>query len=256
MRVIFTIARQTVEDALNRKILQFLLIGALALIALGPTFNFLSPRESSTVLRSMGLAVILLAGLLITILMGIQAIPIEIERRTIYTILSKPVQRYEFILGKYLGGIFTVFINIFAMGIVFLGVLYWQERHLAPEMIKGVMLTFFQMTLLGSVTIFFSTFATPVVNFLLSFGIFLIGNLSGITSSLTTNKNTATRLLASIAHFLLPNFGNFNIQNKLIHPDIVITNENVFIRNNIIYAIIYSSFLLVLAILVFDRREV
>ena len=123
-------------------------------------------------------------------------------------------------------------------------------------MLKGVMMTFFQMMLLGAMAIFFSTFATPVVNFFLSFGIFMLGNMSVVTESLTKNPNPATRILSSIVHFLLPNFGNFNIQNKLIHPEVQITNENVFIMQNVVYALIYSSVLLNLAILVFDRREV
>jgi ABC-type transport system involved in multi-copper enzyme maturation permease subunit len=254
--VTMAIAKQTLEDMLRRKILLILLIVALGMIALGPSVGFLSPRESSVVLRSMGLAVILIAGLLITILSGIQVIPTEVERRTIYTVLSKPVQRYEFVLGKFLGGIFTVFVMIAAMGIVFLGVLAWQERHFAPDMLKGVLLTFFQMMLLGAMAIFFSTFATPVVNFFLSFSLFIVGNMSAVTESLTSNKNPVTRILASIVHFLIPNFGNFNIQNKLIHPEVTISNETVFIVQNIVYAIIYSAVLLILAILVFDRREV
>src|SRR5205085_1868319 len=235
-----------------------LLIVAVGMIALGPSVGFLSPRESSVILRSMGLAVILIAGLLITILSGIQVIPIEIERRTIYTVLSKPVQRFEFVLGKFLGGLSTVFVMILAMGIVFLGVLYIQEspHHIAIDMMKGVIMTFFQMMLLGAMAIFFSTFATPVVNFFMSFGIFMVGNMSVVTESLTKNQNPLTKVVANIVHFLLPNFGNFNIQNKLIHPDVTLTNENVFILQNVVYAVVYSSVLLILAILVFDRREV
>lgn len=254
--VTLAIAKQTLEDMLRRKILLILLIVAVAMIALGPSVGFLSPRESSAVLRSLGLAVILLAGLLITVLTGIQVIPTEIERRTIYTVLSKPVQRYEFVLGKFLGGLFTVFVMIASMGIVFLGVLRYQEQRFAPEMVQGVMMTFFQMTLLGALAIFFSTFATPVVNFFLSFGIFVVGNLSSVTESLLTNKNMATRLVAGAVHYVIPNFGNFNIQNKLIHPQVVIKNMNVFIMQNVSYALIYSAVLLILAILVFDRREV
>lgn len=255
--VIVAIAKQTLEDMLRRKILLILLIVAIGMIALGPSIGFLSPRESSAVLRSLGLGVILFAGVLITILAGIQVIPTEIERRTIYTVLSKPVQRFEFVLGKFLGGLFTVFVMITAMGIVFLGVLYFQEsRTFDPNMLKGVVLTFFQMMLLGAMSIFFSTFATPVVNFFMSAAIFVIGNMSSVTDSLLNNKNGVTRIVASVVHFLLPNFGNFNLQNKLIHPQVKITNENVFILQNIVYAVIYSAVLLIMAILVFDRREV
>ncbi len=254
--VTLAIAKQTLDDMLRRKVLLILLIVTVGMIAIGPSVSFLSPRESSSILRSLGLAMIMIGGLLITILSSIQVIPTEIERRTIYTVLSKPVQRYEFVLGKFLGGLFTVFVMIAAMGVVFLGVLWYQEKHLAAEMVKGVMLTFFQMMLLGAMAIFFSTFLTPVVNFFVTFAIFIVGNLSSVTESLTNNPNPATKIMANIIHFVLPNFGNFNIQNKLINPTVEISNENVFIMQNIVYALIYSAVLLILAILVFDKREV
>ena len=250
------IARQTVREAMRRRVMWVFLICGVFLIALGPVFGFLSPRDSQTVLRSLGLAALLLAGLFITIVTCIYLIPTEIERRTIYTVLSKPVQRYEFVLGKFLGGFATVFINIAAMGVVFLAMIYFQEHKIPPEMFKGVLMTFFQMLLLAALTIFFSTFATPVVNFFLSFGIFLVGNLSSVTESLTTNHNPIVRFAGNVIHYILPNFGNFNIQNSIIHPVTEIANENIFIRNNVIYALIYSAVLLTLAILIFDRREV
>ncbi len=254
--IALAIAQQTLREALRRRVMWVFLIIGVFLIALGPVFGFLSPKDSQTVLRSLGLAAILLAGLFITIVTCIYLIPVEIERRTIYTVLSKPVQRYEFVLGKFLGGFATVFVNIAAMGIVFLMMIYLQEHRIPSEMYKGVLMTFFQMMLLAALTIFFSTFTTPVVNFFLSFGIFLVGNLSSVTESLTTKSNAVVRNAGVIIHYLLPNFGNFNIQNSLIRPTTEIANEGVFLRNNIFYAIIYSSVLLVLAILIFDRREV
>ena len=256
LSVPLAIARQTVREALRRRIMWVFLIIGVFLIALGPVFGFLSPKESSTVLRSLGLAAILLAGLFITIVTCIYLIPGEIERRTIYTVLSKPVQRYEFVLGKFLGGFFTVFINIAAMGFVFLMMLYFQEHKMPTEMVTGIMMTFFQMMLLAALTIFFSTFTTPVVNFFLSFGVFLVGNLSSVTDSLTTNRNMVVSGAGKMIHYLLPNFGNFNIQNSLIHPTQDIVNKNQFLMNNIIYALIYSAVLLTLAVLIFDRREV
>lgn len=270
--IALAIARQTVNEALRRRIMWVFLISGFALLALMPLFGYLAPKDSQTVLRSLGLAAILLAGLFITIVTCIYLIPVEIERRTIYTVLSKPVQRYEFVLGKFLGGFLTVAINILSMGIVFLAMLYLQSlkesarEHgpvawlmsgtFAPEMVRGIFMTFFQMLLLAALTIFFSTFTTPIVNFFLSFGIFMVGNLSTVTDSLTTNSNPVVHWAGTIIHYLLPNFGNFNIQNALIHPTNEITNPTQYMWNNIIYALIYSSVLLILAIIVFDRREV
>jgi ABC-type transport system involved in multi-copper enzyme maturation permease subunit len=256
--VALAIARQTVREALRRRMIWFFLVIGVFLIALGPVFGFLNPRDSQVVLKSLGLAAILLAGLFITIVTCIYLIPVEIERRTIYTVLSKPVQRFEFVLGKFLGGFVTVFVSIAAMGAVFLAMLWLQSNphKIPPEMFSGVMLTFFQMLLLAALAIFFSTFATPVVNFFLSFAIFLVGNLSSVTESLTTSRNGLARGVGTLIHYLLPNFGNFNIQNSIIHPQIEVQNMNAFMWQNIAYAIIYSAVLLILAILIFDRREV
>ncbi len=254
--IALAIARQTINEALRRRIMWVFLISGFALIALMPLFGYLAPKDSQTILKSLGLAAILLAGIFITIVTCIYLVPVEIERRTIYTVLSKPVQRYEFILGKFLGGFATVAINIFAMGVVFLAMLYFQTKQPQWEMLRGVFMTFFQMLLLAALTIFFSTFTTPIINFFLSFGIFLVGNLSSVTDSLTTNSNPVVKYSGLIIHYLLPNFGNFNIQNSLIHPVSEVVNMDVYMQHNIIYSIIYSSVLLILAIIIFDRREV
>jgi len=269
--VAIAIARQTVREALRRRVFWIFLIVAVFLIGLGPVLGFLTPKESQTIMRSLGLAVILLAGLFITIVTCIYLIPVEIERRTIYTVLSKPVQRFEFVLGKFLGGFAIVFLSVAAMGAVFLALVYFQTTAVGPnagvvrwllsgkvpdDMIKGVILTFFQMMLLAALTIFFSTFATPVLNFFMSFFTFIVGNMSSVTESLTTSRNSITRFIGSVIHYMLPNFGNFNIQNAIIHPTSTISNEGIFIRNNIVYAIIYSAVLLILAVIIFDRREV
>src|SRR5689334_13793307 len=135
--VALAIARQTVREALRRRVMWVILVIGVFLIALGPVFGFLNPKDNQTVLKSLGLAAILLAGLFITIVTCIYLIPVEIERRTIYTVLSKPVQRYEFVLGKFLGGFITVAINILSMGVVFLLMLYLQSLRETPY--KGMM---------------------------------------------------------------------------------------------------------------------
>src|SRR5450432_3629445 len=147
--IAWAIARQTVNEALRRRIMWVFLISGFALIALMPLFGYLAPKDSQTVLRSLGLAAILLAGLFITIVTCIYLIPAEIERRTIYTVLSKPVQRYEFVLGKFLGGFTVVALNVLAMGTVFLAMIWFSEGHSpGTEMYQGVLMTFFQMLLL------------------------------------------------------------------------------------------------------------
>jgi ABC-type transport system involved in multi-copper enzyme maturation permease subunit len=116
-----------------------------------------------------------------------------------------------------------------------------------------------QLLLLCSLAIFLSTFLTPLVNFFLTLSLFIIGNLSSFTQDLAkTATNPFSKGFFTIVHLLAPNFGNFNMNNPLVNPDAAtqMRGEFQFIAGNVLYALVYSAVLLILAVLVFDRREV
>jgi ABC-type transport system involved in multi-copper enzyme maturation permease subunit len=259
MSTVLTLAQGTFGEAIRRKILNIFLIVALAMIGLFFAFTSFSQREDLTITLSTGLGVISLAGVFISVILGINLVPAEIEKRTIYTILSKPVRRHEFLIGKFFGGLTTVFVNIALMGIVFIVLVWVKEGHPASSVWEGVLMIFFQMMLLSSVALLFSVFVSPFVNFFLTFSVYLLGSLSSVTESLATpgkDKNPLVVGFFWLVHFLIPNFGNFNIQNPIIHPDVQIQNMSIYMTQTILYAIIYSAIMLLIAVLIFDRREV
>lgn len=262
MSAIWMIASGTFGEAMRRRILQVFFFVALALIVMGFAFSSFEPRQEMVVIKSLGLGSIALAGVFISVILGINLIPNEIERRTIYTILSKPVQRYQFLCGKFLGGLMTVLSNIALMGIVFIALTWIKEHNFDRDVLdvaKGVLMIFFQLTLLAAVAMFFSVFVSPFVNFFLTFAIYTLGSiniLGDLASDPTHKKNPVTVLFFKVLHTIIPNFDNFNIQNPIIHPDVQITNESVYILQTILYALVYTGILLTLAVLIFDRREV
>jgi ABC-type transport system involved in multi-copper enzyme maturation permease subunit len=256
------IARTTVGEAMRRKILNAFLMVGIALIVLTFAFSTFSAREELTLIKGMGLGIISLAGIFISVILAINLIPNEIEKRTIYTILSKPVRRHEFLLGKYFGAIGTVLINIGLMALAFvIAVAIKQIGNPSAgnplTLFKGVAMIYLQLLLLCSLAVFFSTFLSPLVNFFLTLSLFIIGNLSSFTQDLIkVNHNPLVKGFFWVVHHLVPNFGNFNIQNPLINPDVQIKNEALFLTQNTIYALVYAAVLMILAILIFDRREV
>jgi len=263
MSTIWMIASGTFGEAMRRKILNVFLFVGIALMFMGFAFSSFQPREEMVVIKSLGLGVIALAGVFISVILFINLIPQEIERRTIYTILSKPVQRYEFLCGKFLGGLMTVFSNILLMGVSFIILLLIKEHHWdadITEALKGVLMIFFQIMLLGGISMCFSVILSPFVNFFLSFAIYLLGSMSSVTESLASNadgkKNAAVAGIFKVIHVLIPNFGNFNIQNPIIHPDVVIHNETIYLIQNVLYALLWTAILMTIAVLAFDRREV
>lgn len=254
----FVIAKSTLGEALRKKILWIFLLVALGMIVMSFSFAEFSMREELTIIKSFGLGIIAIAGMFISIILSINLIPSEIERRTIYTILSKPVRRHEFLLGKFFGALATVFVNVALMSVIFFIMLTWKN-HWRPDfaILKAIMMIFFQLELLTTVAMVFSVFVTPVVNFFLSSGVYIIGSLSDITEAMAKSKdaNAFVRGFYSIIHYLMPNFANYFTQNPIIHPEAPVQNEWAYYGKAIAYAIVYSSILLIIAVVKFEKRD-
>ena len=253
LSTIWLLAASTFEEARRRKILLVFLFGALAIMLMGMAFGALTPARDLNVTKSLGLGVISLAGVFISIILYITLIPAEIERRTIYSILSKPVQRYQYVSGKFLGGLMTVLANIALMGVIFLAILtaklhQYNQPILPADMalVKNLLMIFLMMTLLGAVAMFFSVFLPPVVNFFVTFGVWLLGT-SGVLSEGGP---------LGFLHLLVPNFGNYAIQNPFINPTVPVTQEPAYLGMTVAYALVYTVLLLMAGTVIFDRREV
>ncbi len=256
---ILVIAKTTFNEALRKKIINVFLLVALALIVFSVSFTYFSARQEMTIIKSLGLGIIAIAGMFISVVLGINLIPAEIEKRTIYTILAKPVKRHEFLLGKFLGGTLTMLLNLVLMTFVFMLTVAYKSNWVPDwALLKGSLMIFFQLFLLGSVAVFFSIFTTPAVNFFMTSAVYIIGSLSDVTQAMmrSQNANPIAKGFYWLMHYLVPNFANFFTQNPLINPGVVIKNEAVYYAENILYALIYVSVLMIIAILVFDKREV
>jgi ABC-type transport system involved in multi-copper enzyme maturation permease subunit len=259
MGTVWTLGWATFNEAIRRKILNIFFFVGLAMIILFFAFSSFTPSAELVIMKSTGLGIIGLTGVFISVILGINLIPNEIDRRTIYTILSKPVQRWQFLLGKFLGALLTVFFNIFAMGIVFLIAVCIKRGAWEPGILDGILMIFFQMMLINGVAVMFSVFLSPFVNFFLSFGVYIIGSMSSVTESLAApdpKRSIVITWLFRFVHFIIPNFGNFNIQNPIIHPDVEIVDMAKYMETNILYALLEVAIMMLIAVLIFDRREV
>lgn len=282
--IIWSIAKTTVGDALRKKVLQIFLVVAIGLIVISLSFSqslsFSTKEGSSTdlmLVKSFGLGLMALAGWLISLVMGVGLIPQEIERRTIYTILSKPVNRYEFIVGKYLGAVITLAINIGLMGLVFIIVVaakaYGAEipavegipGATAQKMgifdantVWGIVMIYLQFMVLSSVVLMFSTFLTPTVNFFMGLGVYIVGLMGSVTETIM-RSDTASPILKGfywVMHFALPNFDNFNVTNTLLHPEKNIVNMGFYTAQIGLKGLLYALIMMVISVLIFWRKEV
>lgn len=282
---IWTIAKTTVGEAMRKKVLNVCLIVAIAMIVISLSFGQFTFKTDMTITKSLGLFVILLAGFVISLLMCISLIPNEIERRTIYTILAKPVKRYEFVVGKYLGGLITLAINIGVMGIVFIlmvtikahfstdalttavgrgaaapeGATSMAVQAFDPQLVLGVVMIYLQFMLLSAVVMFFSVFLTPTVNFFASAGVYAVGTASAVWQSLYAEGSQASagiQMFYRVVTNVLPQFDRFNIQNKLIHPVQEVRSLSTYMELTIGYALLYTLVVMILGVILFERKEV
>ncbi|MGC8832799.1 MAG: ABC transporter permease [Armatimonadota bacterium] len=261
----WVIATNTFGEALRKRVLNVFLLVAIILIILSNAFAFFTtPQQGNrvelTVVRSMGLGVIVLAGLVMSIFLGMDLIPTDIEHRTIYTILSKPVRRYHYVAGKFLGAALTLALNLGLMGIFFVGVVTYKAKTFQPELLVGVLMIYLQFVLLGAVAVFFSIFLTKNINVALTFFVFVVGTLSEYWKSVANlaKEQPVIQFLARMVHLIVPNFNNFNMANPLIHPEQMheIPNFAGYVAKTAAYGILYTLLLLILASIVFERKEV
>ena len=262
MRPILSIASTTVGEAIRRKVLLIILLIGVVFMFVAPGLGVLSTRQETTILKSVMLGIIQLTAAVIAIVLTVYMIPNEVERRTIYTILSKPVQRWQFLVGKYLGAVAALGLMMLLMSVVLVGVFIVQQGFNGAsiaDLLKGPIMYFVQMSLLAALAIFFSTFVSPLVNFFLSGGIYLLGTVFNPFFT-TMQENPATpamaKFFATIVNSILPNFSNYNVQNPLINPGVTIQNESLYYIQTIGYGVAYIVGLLIAGIVVFDRREV
>jgi ABC-type transport system involved in multi-copper enzyme maturation permease subunit len=262
MKPILAIASTTVGEAVRRKVLLVIMLVGVLFLGIAPSLGVLSARSETTVLKGMLLGIIQLTSAVIAIVLTVYMIPNEIDRRTIYTILCKPVQRWQFLIGKYLGAVAALGLMMLLMTVV-MEATYWGEQqfHTAGmiELLRAPLMFFVQMSLLAAVAIFFSTFVTPLVNFFLSGGVYLVGSLLGpFFQTIEENKSLqlSAKMFALLVNTCLPNFSEFNVQNPIINPQQQIGNTTTYNALTIAHGLVYILGLLIAGIQIFDRREV
>jgi ABC-type transport system involved in multi-copper enzyme maturation permease subunit len=261
LRPILAIAGTTVGEAIRRKVLLILLLIGTLILIIVPGLGVLSARAETTILKSTMLGIIQITSAVIAIVLTVYMIPNEIERRTIYTILSKPVQRWQFLLGKYFGAVAALGLMMALMSAIMVLVFWYQQGNAAEaaSLVRAPVMYFVQMSLLAAVAIFFSTFVTPLVNFFLTGGVYMLGTMfNPFFMSLDENKGApaVAKMIAKIVNLIIPNFANFNVQNSLVNSQQTIGSETEYYLRAIGYGLMYIGVLLVGGMLIFDRREV
>jgi ABC-type transport system involved in multi-copper enzyme maturation permease subunit len=266
MKAIVHVAVNVFKESVRDKVLYSIVAFAVLLISASYLIGELSAGQDIKIIKDLGLAAISIFGLLIAIFIGIGLVWKEVEKRSIYSIVSKPVKRGEFVLGKYCGLVLTLFINVAVMTAAYYAVLAFMNRTSQPSallaaqappadpaMLKAIGLILVELMLVTAIALFFSTFSSPFLSAIFTAGLWVAGHFNDDLRNFGALIDAP--LVARVTHvlyYVIPNFAAFDVKNQVVHAHAVPLN---YVAVTSIYGLAYVALLLAGAVTVFSRRD-
>jgi ABC-type transport system involved in multi-copper enzyme maturation permease subunit len=247
------IALNTFKEAIRDRILYLLFFFAAVSVIFSRLLAVLTVGDRVKIVKDVGLAAISLFGVLMAVLIGTGLVYKEIDKKTIFTLISKPIHRFEFLLGKFFGLVLTLFIMTALMSLIFLATVFLHTFKIEAGLLLAILFIFIELILITAVAIFFSCFSTPILSSLFSLSFFLIGHFSwGLETLIQKTKSAPLKLFVQGLYVLLPDLENFNFKTEVVYGLNVLPKYYVF---SAFYGLAYTAFILTLAILIFKRRD-
>ena len=252
---VYCIAANTFREAVRDRVLYNLIAFALLLTGAAVLVGQISIDIERLVVINLGLTAVSLFGLVIAIFIGIGLVSKEIEKRTLYTVLSRPVRRWEFIAGKFFGLSGTLVVNTFLMAIGVFSALLYVSHPLQGSDARVLLALYFivlQFVIVIALALFFSSFSSPLLSAVFTFSLFVIGTFAEDLRGFAAMAHGITRWLATAAAYLIPNFSALNVIRQVSHGEALGRKLVVY---NTAYALTYALTVLAGATLVFERRS-
>ena len=260
MGKILTIGVNTFREAIRNKVLYSLLFFAVLVIVGSLAFGALSVHEEVRLTTDLGLAGMSLFSVIIAIFVGVNLVYKELERKPIYTLIPKPIHRYQFVLGKFIGMVLTLSVQIAIMTIVLLGVIALQGGALSMALLKMVALIFVEVMVVTAVAVLFSSFSTPFLSGLFTVGIFLLGR--SVPEIRIAARKVQSQTVAWLLHgvsAVVPNLRYFYTTGAEVSGGHVSVHTSFpdwsYVASASGYGLIYIALVLMLAMVLFARRD-
>jgi len=253
VRKIQAIAINTFREAVRDKILYAMLAFALVMIGASLLVAELTIGEYEKIIKDLGLALISIFGLMIAVFVGIGLVHKEIDRKTIYTIASKPVPRWQFLLGKYFGLVLTLATEVAIMGAGFALILQLSGATGRLALVPAIWLTFVELMVVTAIAILFSCFSTPTLSALFTIGLTIIGRLTApLLELVQAGDNESLEQFALVLYRVLPDLQTFNMRADAAYGR---PSDWEWIGYATGYGFVWTAVLLVLATVIFQFRD-
>ena len=250
------IALNTFRESVRDRVLYNLVLFVLLLVGASIFLGELSFSQETKIIVDTGLSAMLIFGVLISIFIGIGLVYKEIDKRTVYNLLAKPIHRYEFILGKYFGLCFTLLVNTAVMAVAVAAALLYIKGGWDAIQLKiwpAAYLIFLELMVVTAVALLFSSFSSPMLSALFTFSLFIIGSFSkDLKLFADTVGSGIVRVLCQVLYYLLPNLANFHHITETANGQAASSSMLIAATT---YAALYIAALLSATVLIFQRRN-
>ena len=266
MKATAAIAVNVFRESVRDKVLYNLVLFAVVLIGASYMIGQLTAGQDIKIIKDLGLSATSVFGLFIAVFIGIGLVSKEVERRSIYSLLAKPIHRHQLVLGKYCGLTLTLIVNVAVMAAALYAVLAyiswgvsanvartWDAPALDPALLKAVALILVELMLVTAIALFFSTFSSPMLSAAFTFGLFVVGRFStDFRNFRDVVDSPVAAALANGLYWVLPNLSQFDVKSAVVHGQPVTFG---YMTLALAYAACYIGMLLVISTLVFSRRD-
>lgn len=276
-RASWAIAVYTWREGMRKKtLIGFFILCILVIFGSNVMTSFMTERSAegfgtdveARLIKDICITTISIFGVLITIFISASVVPTEVENRVVYTVLSKPVRRIQYLLGKFVGVQMVVIVNLALMGVLFFVAIMIKQHALPTLLIWAVFLTYLEFLIVSALTFAVScTSSSSVLPTISGLFIYIVGHLTEYLKSVSDRTQlsaedaggfSAERIVGNIAwalHQILPNLENFSIRNQIIHSAPNDPPQDLFITYLLFYTLLYAGTGFLISYWVFRRKE-
>jgi ABC-type transport system involved in multi-copper enzyme maturation permease subunit len=256
MSRIGVVAWNTFREAVRDRVLYNLVFFALLMMGAAILVGQISIGIEQMVIVSLGLGAISVIGLLMAVFIGVALVSKEMDKRTLYALLAKPVRRWEFLLGKFGGLLLTLTINTAAMSAGLFAALFYVKHALVRADAVALVAIYFillKLAIVVALALLFSCYTTPLLAILFTAGLYVSGlfvrEMRGLHGETLA---PAVQAFLRWLSYLLPNFENFDVMAAAAHGRAI---PSTLIVQNTAYAALYCAIVLAAAMAIFSRRN-
>jgi ABC-type transport system involved in multi-copper enzyme maturation permease subunit len=256
VRIVSTLALVTVREALRRKLAVNLLVFAVALVTASVIISTHTFGEQYRVIVSIALSAMEIFGTLIAAFLGASLVAGDVERRTVFPIVAKPVSRPQYVIGRYLGLVATTTLNLAVMAIVFVAVLAYYTKGLgfvAQTPIAATLAALaLQFAMIAAVAVFFSSFTSATLAAIFTLSLVVAGHVASDLVRFWANEGALAGWAGKALYVVVPNLEALNLKEAMIYKDVLPAGATAMA---LAYGVLYCTGVVALASAVFTRRD-